>query len=247
MASISETGHAKNVANFEDLISFCTAYDATFNPSKAAIKISNLSTTYTNAKNSISTVTTDLTALNNAINARMIVFSPVKKLTTRAINALMATDATDQTVNDAKVIARKIQGKRATPKQTLSPVAPAGSTVTLSKNISASQQSYDSIIDHFSKLINLLSNESKYTPNETDLKVTALTALLNDMKAKNTAVINATTTVSNSRIYRNDTLYKNNTGLVDIALEVKQYVKSVYGSTSSQFKQVSKLQFTRPR
>ena len=26
MASKSETGHSKNVANFEDLISFCTGY-----------------------------------------------------------------------------------------------------------------------------------------------------------------------------------------------------------------------------
>ena len=39
MASNSETGHAKNVANFEDLISFCTGYGATYNPSKAAIQL----------------------------------------------------------------------------------------------------------------------------------------------------------------------------------------------------------------
>jgi len=37
MASTSETGHAKNVANFEDLISFCTGYGTAYNPSKAAI------------------------------------------------------------------------------------------------------------------------------------------------------------------------------------------------------------------
>ncbi|MBK7148718.1 MAG: hypothetical protein IPH78_07800 [Bacteroidetes bacterium] len=39
MASTTETGHAKNVANFEDLISFCTGYGASYNPSKAAIAI----------------------------------------------------------------------------------------------------------------------------------------------------------------------------------------------------------------
>ena len=36
MPSTSETGHAKNVANFEDLISFCNGYGATYNPSKDA-------------------------------------------------------------------------------------------------------------------------------------------------------------------------------------------------------------------
>jgi hypothetical protein len=29
----------KNVASFEDLISFCTGYGATYNPSKAALKL----------------------------------------------------------------------------------------------------------------------------------------------------------------------------------------------------------------
>ena len=41
MASNSETGHAKNVANFEDLISFCNGYGATYNPSKEALTITN--------------------------------------------------------------------------------------------------------------------------------------------------------------------------------------------------------------
>ncbi len=31
MASTTETGHAKNVANFEDLISFCQGYGTTVN------------------------------------------------------------------------------------------------------------------------------------------------------------------------------------------------------------------------
>lgn len=34
MASTSETGHAKNVANLQDLISFVTGYGATYNPTR---------------------------------------------------------------------------------------------------------------------------------------------------------------------------------------------------------------------
>ncbi|HQW16595.1 MAG: hypothetical protein JNK36_01820 [Bacteroidia bacterium] len=44
MASTSETGHAKNVANLEDMISFCTDYGGTYNPSKAATQIPLLNT-----------------------------------------------------------------------------------------------------------------------------------------------------------------------------------------------------------
>ena len=39
MASTSETGHAKNVANFQNLIAFVKAYGETYNPSKEALKI----------------------------------------------------------------------------------------------------------------------------------------------------------------------------------------------------------------
>jgi len=42
MASTSETGHAKNVSNFDDLISFVTGYGTAYNPSKASIKLTAL-------------------------------------------------------------------------------------------------------------------------------------------------------------------------------------------------------------
>ncbi|MBK5214200.1 MAG: hypothetical protein JJE55_11135 [Flavobacteriaceae bacterium] len=37
MSSTSETGHAKNVANFYSQISFITGYGAPYNPTKAAL------------------------------------------------------------------------------------------------------------------------------------------------------------------------------------------------------------------
>ena len=53
MPSTSETGHAKNVANFEDLISFCNGYGATYNPSKDALTSAKLTDLQTNAKASL--------------------------------------------------------------------------------------------------------------------------------------------------------------------------------------------------
>jgi hypothetical protein len=114
-----------------------------------------------------------------------------------------------------------------------------------SQKYSTSQQSYDSLIEDLSNLINALSAEPLYIPNEADLKVTALQTLLTDLKAKNTAVINTYTTYSNARIDRNKILYTDNTGLVDLVLEVKKYVKSVFGASSPQYKQVSGIKFKK--
>lgn len=247
MASTSETGHAKNVSNFDELISYALGYGATYNPSKATIKVTALQTLATNAKGAITAVNAAQPAYSNAVSARESAFEPLSKLATRILNALKATDTTTQVDESATTLIRKIQGTRATPKKTeaqLKALADAGTVVTES---STSQMSYDNRLDNFDKLIKLLTSVTLYAPNEADLKVTALTTLYTDLKTKNTAVVTATIPLSNARISRNDILYKTNVGLVDIASDVKVYVKSVYGASSPQYKQISKLKFTTPR
>lgn len=239
---INETGHAKNVTNFEDFISFVTGYGATYNPTKTAIKLPNLNALLTQAKSDILNVTTKTVAFNNAVNARVILFEPLRTLSTRLVNAFSATDATTEMIKDAKSINRKIQGKRAKEIQaSADPNNPAPAT------ISVSQQSYDQLIEHFNKLIELLKTETSYAPNETDLKIVTLTAQLAGLKTGNTNVGNSYTAVSNARISRDKTLYKDKTGLYDITGDVKNYVKSLFGATSAELKQLSKIKFTKPK
>ena len=92
-------------------------------------------------------------------------------------------------------------------------------------------------------MISVLESEPSYAPNEADLKVTALNAKAVDLKDKNSKVAIAYTGVNNSRIDRNKTLYKDDSGLVDTATEVKKYIKSVYGATSPEFAQVKGIAF----
>ena len=245
MASTSETGHAKNVANFEDLISFCTGYGTAYNPSKAAIQLPALNTLYSNAQNALAGLISSKIVFDNATNARQAAFEPLKKLATRIVNALDATEATDALLKDARTINSKIQGKRSGKLTKADSGITADETVETAKTISVSQQSFDSLIENFAKLIELVSSEPSYTPNETELQVSTLTTTLGDLKAKNTEVVNSYTNYSNARITRDSILYATNNGLVDTALEVKKYVKSVFGATSPQFKQVSGLEFKK--
>jgi len=246
MASTTETGHAKNVATFEDLISFCTGYGATYNPSKATLKTTALTAQLTAANTALQNVRTTKTAYDNATNAREIAFKPLKPLATKIVNALAATDATEQTLHDAKTTNNKIQGNRS--KAVSKPIATETTDApTEAKTVSTSQQSYDKMVDHFAQLIATLTAEAKCIPNEAELKLTALNTMLTDLKTKNTAVITATTAVSNARMARDNALYTKGTGLIDTALGVKLYVKSVFGSTSPQYKQISGLVFTKSK
>jgi DNA repair exonuclease SbcCD ATPase subunit len=233
MASTSEQGHNRNAVNYDKLIINCTSYGATYNPSKVALKIAAMQAQATAAKNSLTTVSALTPAYKNAVTARVTAFKPLDKLITRANNALKSSETTKEVIESAQTIVRKLQGRRATPKKTEEQkkvAADAGKEIV---EISSSQMSYDSRIDNLDKLIKLFSSVAAYAPNEAELKIAALTALYTDLKAKNMAVVNAETPLSNARIARNTTMYKDDIGLVDVANDVKTYIKSVFGATIS--------------
>lgn len=243
MASTSETGHAKNVANFQNLIAFVTGYGATYNPSKNALKLPQLIALKSDAETKLADVVTKNTAYNNKVNERLNSFSGLKSLSTRLVNALQTTDATDQIIKDAKGFNKKMQGQRASATATTptDPNTPAPNT------ISTSQQSYDQLIQHLAGLNSVLEAEPSYTPNETDLQTVTIQTKIAELTAKNTAVATAYTVISNSRIARNETLYSSTIGLVETDNEVKKYVKSVFGASSPQFAQVKGIEFKKPK
>ena len=198
------------------------------------------------AEKSLDAVKDAVQNLTPAINAREKIFEPLSQLVTRVINALDASGASDHIVKDARTLARKITGKRTSAKNSPLEEGVTSSEKTGGKSISASQMSFDQRLDNFKELITLLSKEPLYKPNEPELSVKALTEYANNLKAKNTAVINAATPASNSRINRDKILYDKPAGLVDIAFEVKKYVKSAFKQSSPEYNQVSGLEFKRP-
>lgn len=247
MASTSETGHAKNLANLDALTTNVSNFGAIYNPSKAAIKVTALQSYATSCRTSLTGVNTAIAAYGNAVAAREIAYNPVSKLVTRIINALKATDVSEQVIQNAKTFARKIQGLRASPKtiasQQSDPNASIDSVAAEPRQISASQMSYDNRLDNLEKLFKVLASNPLYAPNENDLKLTTLNALYNDLKAKNAAVVLAAAQLGSARIARNELFYHPTSGMIALAGEVKSYVKSLFGATSQQYRQISSLQF----
>ena len=242
MASTSEVGHAKNVANFQDLIEFVIGYGETYNPSKNSLKLPQLIALRETAQTKLNDVIAKNTIYNNKVNERMVAFGNLKSFSTRLVNALQTTDATNETINNAKTFNRKMQGKKASTTQaSTDPNTPAPTT------ISTSQQSYDQLIQHLAGLKSVLETEPSYTPNEIELQIATIDSKIADLSAKNTAVSTAYTNISNSRISRNETLYTSENGIYETASEVKKYIKSVFGASSPQYNQVSGIKFSKPR
>lgn len=239
MAKVNETGHAINVANLKKIILFLKDYGPVYNPSKQSIKIAELDQLSMSAETALQNVINNTTAYNQSVNERYNAFSTLKPLSTRLINAFATSDVSKNILDDAKGFNRKIQGTRAA-KKIIDTFAPDTS-------ISTSQQSYQQQVQHFKKFVALLENTPSYNPNENDLKVTTLTAFANQLEALNSNVNTNTVKLSTARMNRNEVLYNESTGIHICVQDIKKYVKSLFGSTSPQYKQISNIAVTNKR
>jgi hypothetical protein len=243
MGKINETGHAMNVANFFKLLSYCEGYVDKYNPSNAQLQIENLRMLGDNAK-SLSGVVNEMLAPRDAARAeRALAFKPLSPLATRLLNAIKAS-TTDSKVDDTiKTYVRKIKGERASGKIEVAKVAGVASTDETNQQ-SSSQLDFNNRLNFLDILIKQLAFIPQYAPNESELQVVSLRAMYDDLTAKNTVAVEAEVKTENARIARDKVMYAPLTGLVDVVSDVKTYVKSVFGPTSAEYKQTSKLKFS---
>ena len=238
MASTSETGHAKNVDNLGLLIANIASYGDRYKPTNPSILLEALKKMEADGRAAVLAVNDAMPIYSRATIERDNAFAPLGQLVTRSLNSLRASSSSEQTDEAASAIVRKIRGNRTTAKA-------AAATDVKVATVSTSQQSYDSVIDNYERYIQYIAATPEYAPNEEDIKLPVLKALAVDLRAKNTACNNAKVAIDNARMARNRVLYTPLTGLVDVALDAKTYIKSLFGSTSPEYKQVAKIDFTK--
>lgn len=236
-SSVSETGHAINVANFQTLITYCTGYGVTYNPVSDAITIPKLQTKYDAAKQKLNETEAQKDVLNTAVNERMAAFDGLETLCTKATNAFAVSGATAADIKDLQAINKKIQspGRKKTTRSR---------DETELKSISTSQQSYDSKINFFINFIQFLEAKSFYRPNEDELKTEALHTKLDAMQRKNSNFDVAFFNYSKQLNARNNELYHPTTGLVQTSKDVKKYVRSIFGASSPEYRLLNSIPFT---
>ena len=245
MATNSDINHAKNVTNFETLISVVVSLGATYNPSKDSLKLPALQTLHSAATDSMTALKNAESATATAVDTRELAFKSIGSLFTRINNALKASNSTVQADDTAKSIFRKLHGKRASAKLTEEQKAILSAEGKEVNQNSNSQMGYDDRVENFESLISFLQTVPEYNPNEEELKITTLQALLSDLKAKNISVMQNRIAEDTVRGVRKSVQNTPLTGLVDIANDVKSYIKSVFGVNSTQYKLVSKLRFVK--
>lgn len=115
--STSEVGHAKNVANFLDLIEFCVTFGPDYYPAASSrISIAELRNKHAEAEITLQNVHNKRSGYVIAINERQEEFQKLDSFCTRIVNALSVTTNDPRIVADARTFTRKIMGKASKPK-----------------------------------------------------------------------------------------------------------------------------------
>lgn len=243
MASTSETGHAKNVDNAEFFLSIISTFGIKYNPGNPAIAAVALKEKVAAARKEVNSVSLAQANFFQAAAAREGVFKGLAPMATRIVNTLRASTTSEKIDANATTIVRKLRGSRAKAVKDEKPAADAD--VAVKTTVSVSHKSYDTLVDSFDELGNLLVTTPEYTPNEPELKLDAVKAYAADLRAKNNAVNNAIAALDAARNARNNELYEPDKGLVDLCFTAKAYVKALFGQASPEYKLVAKVDFRK--
>jgi hypothetical protein len=239
----NESGNAINIANFQVLIVACTELGVTYNPKLEALTLAELTSLKVKAQASLNNVSEKLVVLNQAIGIRETAFAPLNKLATRIFNAYKVCGASQNDIDSLLTAIRRLQGRRAKAIPTVVPTPDAPEPIPAPRTVSVSHQSFQSRIANFTVVIDNLLNQPLYAPNEEALKIKALQDVLANLEATQNAVLVADSAIATARAQRDDTLYNKTTGLVKIALSVKEYVKSIFGANTVEFKRINQISF----
>jgi len=240
MASTSEVGHAKNIANLNLLNTNIIALGAIYNPSNPKLLLTNLQNFYTTAFNQQESVNNLVAPYSVAVNERELIFKPLNRELTKLRKAYKATEGVTQVqLEDFMTIVRKLKGVRKT--ATNASTNPDEEQA----NYSTSQMSYDQRTNNMDLLIALLQNTPNFNPNEIEYQIATYQAKKALMLLKTQAVAETFIPLNNARSLRNNTLYSSDDNLVDTANKAKDYLFTILDASSAQYKAISKIKFKK--
>lgn len=243
MSTTTEAGHINNVSLFERLHGNCALFGPEYNPGNNLLSLESMTNLLITANGAMSAISRAESALADATTDRKQAFAAFETLMRRVDNALQASGAPEEKIEKTRQLIRVLLGIRATPRKSAGEVEAAKALGETVNQKSSARTGFDARIENLGKLIDLLKTISQYKPNESDLSASGLATYHGNLKAKNSAVMDAENRAALARGERDKILYGSELGLVNVASGVKQYIKSLYGPSSTQYRTVSQLRF----
>lgn len=236
MASNSEVGHAKNIANLNLLNTHIVEIGEIYKPSNSDLLLTKMQSIYTKTFADQKLVN-QLTGPNSdAIKDRDALFKPLNKDLTKLRKAYKTTKGvTPEKLEGLMIIIRKLKGVRK------EPLEKPKNNEEEKKNHSVAQLSFDQRTNNMDLLIAYLQNTENYNPNEVEYKIATYSNKKDKMLATTGAVNKTFVPLNTARTNR--ALSMDN--LVDTANLSKNYIATILDEKSPQYKAIAKIKFKK--
>jgi hypothetical protein len=235
MRQHSETGHARNAANFDKLISYLHELGDRYRPIAADLHLDALLAHSAELRRCMELVMQAKLRYDNASIARRDLYAGLKTLSTRIVNALRATGLPEGKEADAVALQRAIGGWPATKQRPIPDAAPR-------RRHSNSRLSFDSRAELFGRLVALACDNPNWHLVPGDLSAESLRQLLAALNETNHHAISAHQDYKMALHQRNHALYDPHAGVVQRSRMIKQYIKALEGVQAPIYRYLCKLQ-----
>ena len=235
MASVSETGHNKNVANFASAIQVLVEMGSLYNPTNPNLLLANLNPVKTNLGGTITFLNNKKPVYKNAVANREILIAELPSRLTMSLNYAKSTNISQTDKENISSQVKKMRGDKKA--KVVNPETAEGDS------ISTSQMSYDSRIANFDTYISQLSSLAEYNPNETVIQIADFQNYHQKLTNSSTLVNSAGNELITGRKNRNNILYNDQINVIQLMRDIKAYLKSLGSAAEPYYKAIVKLQF----
>ena len=241
-----ETGHEKNVKNFETVIIILVNLGAIYNPVQALILLPALQAKLAEAQAAIAAVNAAEADKTVKIDELQAEFAGFDKYAVN-IKRSAAVSVNDEAFNrDLQSIVNRMRPQT---RSTGIPDDPATPDVDESRTArSTSMRSYDSQIAFLADIAALISTKGDaYQSSDNEYKLSTIEAKIASMTAKLNAARTSIAALGSAQDARDQILYDDQTGILKLVKLIKTQLALKPGKDSAAYQQVNALQFVRKR
>lgn len=242
--SVIRNIHQHNLVSFQSLLEICKKLNDQYNPERPLIRIFNLNAVYNDAKAAYAKFVTAMDAFNNAFSERQKKFSDVRTFSEKIITQLAESGVQYDLLEQIKLRNAKVYAQTIVPRKTpFIDYGISGHDDALLRSVSEAQEMYVNQVDHLHQLLIEAAALPGYTPEETDLNTSAINAKTTRLKELNKVVSNTFYTLSHAKFILDTTFYIKQECLINLGIDVKQYLKRILAPEHAGLKASQKIDF----
>lgn len=234
--STFETGHAKNLSNFDEMLVNIRIIGSDFTPPNTQIQGASLTAGFNASRAAQDDLTKKEQLARGPVKDRENLFRQLKRVVMRSVKYYRSCGTELNKVEAAEGLAARILDT-----SRVRYLADGNPDPTWRSN---SQQSYVMLAENFGRLIEYYKGDTKYNPTSGGIALGDMDAMHADMRTMNTNLAPIVAEVDQARALRNKLMYSES-GIITLTKLVKEYCESLDESHAFTAKTIRRIPFTK--